>query len=75
MTVINRDELREKIAELANKANELKAEIKTLSELKSPQELKDAAEYSARGFRAVLLAKRRSEQISSSLWLRLLSRL
>ncbi len=58
MTVIDRDELREKIAELAIKANELKAEIKTLSELKSPQELKDAAEYSARGFRAVLFGEK-----------------
>ena len=58
MTVIDRDELRDKIAELAIKANELKAEIKTLSELKSPQELKDAAEYSVRGFRAVLFGEK-----------------
>ena len=58
MNIINRDELQEKIAELSKRANELKTEIKTLGELKSPQELKDAAEYSARGFRAVLFGEK-----------------
>lgn len=55
---MDREELKAKIAELANKVNELKAEIKVLGELKSPQELKDAAEYSARGFRAVLFGEK-----------------
>jgi len=55
---MDKDELRAKIAELAAKANDLKTEIRTLSELKSPQELKDAAEYSARGFRAVLFGEK-----------------
>ena len=55
---MDREELKAKIAELANKVNELKAEIKVLGELKSPQELKDAVEYSARGFRAVLFGEK-----------------
>ena len=55
---MDKDELKAKVAELANKVNELKAEIKVLGELKSPQELKDAAEYSARGFRAVLFGEK-----------------
>ena len=55
---MNRDELKAKVAELAAKANELRAEIRTLGELKSPQELRDAAEYSARGFRAVLFGEK-----------------
>ena len=58
MNIINRDALQEKIAELTRRANELRADIKTLSELKSPQELKNAAEYSARGFRAVLFGEK-----------------
>ena len=55
---MDREEIKAKIAELANKVNELKAEIKVLGELKSPQELKDAVEYSARGFRAVLFGEK-----------------
>ena len=55
---MDREELKAKIAELANKVNELKAEMKVLGELKSPQELRDAAEYSARGFRAVLFGEK-----------------
>ena len=55
---MDKEELKAKIAELASKANELKDEIRVLSELKSPQELKDAAEYSARGFRAVLFGEK-----------------
>ena len=55
---MDREELKAKIAELASKANELKDEIRVLGELKSPQELKDAAEYSARGFRAVLFGEK-----------------
>lgn len=55
---MDREELKAKIAELASRANELKDEIRVLGELKSPQELKDAAEYSARGFRAVLFGEK-----------------
>ena len=55
---MDKEELKSKVAELAKKANELKAEIMALGELKSPQELKDAAEYSARGFRAVLFGEK-----------------
>ena len=58
MKKMDKDEFKAKIAELARKANELKAEIRTLGELKSPQELKDAAEYSARGFKAVLFGEK-----------------
>lgn len=60
MRRMDKDELKAKIAELSRRANELKADIKALSELKlkSPQELKDAAEYSARGFRAVLFGEK-----------------
>ena len=47
-----------RIYDYERQINELKAEIKTLSELKSPQELKAAAEYSARGFRAVLFGEK-----------------
>ena len=56
--VVDKEELKAKVAELAKKANELKSEIMALGELKSPQELKDAAEYSARGFRAVLFGEK-----------------
>ena len=56
--VMDKEELRAKVAELAGRANELRAEIRKLGELKSPQELKDAAEYSARGFRAVLFGEK-----------------
>ena len=55
---MDKEELKAKVAELAKKANELKSEIMALGELKSPQELKDAAEYSARGFRAVLFGEK-----------------
>ena len=55
---MDKEELKARIADLAKRANELKAELKTLGELKSPQELKDAAEYSARGFRAVLFGEK-----------------
>jgi len=55
---MDKEELKAKIAELARRANELKEEIKVLSELKSPQELKNAVEYSARGFRAVLFGEK-----------------
>ena len=55
---MDKEELKAKIAELAVKANELRAEIRKLGELTSPQELKDAAEYSARGFRAVLFGEK-----------------
>ena len=55
---MNRDEVKAKIAELSRRANELKEEIRALGELKSPQELRDAAEYSARGFRAVLFGEK-----------------
>ena len=55
---MDKDDLKAKIAELASRANELKDEIRVLGELKSPQELKDAAEYSARGFRAVLFGEK-----------------
>ena len=56
--VMDREDIKAKIAELALRANELKAEIGKLGELKSPQELKNAAEYSARGFRAVLFGEK-----------------
>lgn len=55
---MDKEELKSKVAELAKRANELKADIRALGELKSPQELKDAAEYSARGFRAVLFGEK-----------------
>ena len=59
---MDREELKAKVAELANKVNELKAEIKVLGELKSPQELKDAVEYSARASSsmAAIFCKRES---------------
>lgn len=55
---MDKEELKAKVAELAKRANELKSEIRALGELKSPQELKDAAEYSARGFKAVLFGEK-----------------
>ena len=58
MARIDKEDLKARIAELVEKANELKSEIRTLSELKTPQELKDSAEYSARGFRAVLFGEK-----------------
>ena len=58
MARIDKEDLKARIADLVEKANELKSEIKTLSELKTPQELKDSAEYSARGFRAVLFGEK-----------------
>ncbi len=58
MARIDKEDLKARIADLVEKANELKSEIRTLSELKTPQELKDSAEYSARGFRAVLFGEK-----------------
>lgn len=55
---MDKEELKAKVAELVNRANELKDEIRVLGELKSPQELKNAVEYSARGFREVLFGEK-----------------
>ena len=55
---MDKDAFKARLAELAARANELKAEIRTLGELKSPRELRDAAEYSARGFKAVLFGEK-----------------
>lgn len=51
---MNTEEIRAKAEELKQKA----AEFKTLTELKSPEELKAAAEYSARGIRAVFFGEK-----------------
>ena len=55
---MEREELKVKLADLTKRVNELKDEIKVLAELKSPEELKAAAEYSVRGFRAVLFGEK-----------------
>ena len=58
---MKKEEILKKAAELKDKAVELKdkaAELKPIMELKSPEEIKAATEYSVRGFRAVLFGEK-----------------